>query len=150
MHHIEVVKLLTFWRNIVKCQMTMDYDECWTKSGHDRLTYHLPVTNWCKPQAMFQVSRRDSIQDTQNIVKWCLKARIAQPEKICFSRQLLSKHIPTPMNMHAAIEERLVTVISVWSMLKLYNEDQWDHLDAGKQIYCRLLTTQSRNTAQYY
>jgi hypothetical protein len=75
--------------------------------------------------------------------------RIAEPEETSIARQRLGKHIPAAMDVHATTEEMLETAFSMRSVQKLY-EDQWDHPDDVKQLYCRLLTTQSRNNAQYY
>jgi hypothetical protein len=41
--------------------------------------------------------------------------------------------------MHTTTEELLETVFSVWSVLKLYKEDQWDQDSRGKFILTRTM-----------
>jgi hypothetical protein len=51
-----------------------------------------------------------------------LKGGIVEPEETAVARQRLDKHLAAAVDMHAAIEELLEAVFSVWSVLKLYSE----------------------------
>jgi hypothetical protein len=43
---------------------------------------------------------------------------------MAIARQWCDKHVSTAMNKHAAVEELLEVVFSMWYMLRLYNEHQ--------------------------
>lgn len=45
--------------------------------------------------------------------------------------QLHGKHTPMVTDMHTTLEELLEAEFSVQSMLRPYNEDQWDKLVSG-------------------
>jgi hypothetical protein len=44
-----------------------------------------------------------------------------EPEKPAIAKQWLGKHVPAATNTHATIENYWK-----WSMLRRYNDDQWD------------------------
>lgn len=44
------------------------------------------------------------------------------------AKQQLGKQTSMAMDMHATTEDVLEAVISVWPILKLHDEDQWDKL----------------------
>jgi hypothetical protein len=44
------------------------------------------------------------------------------------ARKRCGKHGSTSTNEHTTIEELLEAVFPVWSVLKLYSEDQWEKL----------------------
>jgi hypothetical protein len=46
-----------------------------------------------------------------------------EPEEMAVARQRLSKHFPTATNTHTTVEELLVVVFSMQSVLSLYDED---------------------------
>jgi hypothetical protein len=52
------------------------------------------------------------------------KERISEPEEMTIARQWLSKKAPMAMDTHTAIGQLLVAVLSMWSIPRLYNEDQ--------------------------
>jgi hypothetical protein len=55
-----------------------------------------------------------------------MKARIADPEKTSIARKRHAKHVPTVTNNHTTLDELLEAMISVWSVLRLYKENQWE------------------------
>jgi hypothetical protein len=73
----------------------MDYDDCWTESGHDHFNLQPAYKKLIKTSSNVPNLQTYSIQDTQNIVRWCLKARITELEETSIRRQWLGKHIPT-------------------------------------------------------
>jgi hypothetical protein len=71
------------------------------------------------------------------------KGRIAETEEAAIAMHQLSKHAPTTTDTHATVEGLLEVVFSMQSMLRIYNEDQWD------QLVCELHDSQSNETAKY-
>jgi hypothetical protein len=56
-------------------------------------------------------------------VTWHPKVGIMEPEEMVFARQQLNKLMSTVTDTHAAIEELLEIMFSVWSLPRLYSED---------------------------
>lgn len=54
---------------------------------------------------------RESIIESLNIVKWRLKARIMEQEKLAVARQRLGKDVCTATNKHVELED---AVFSIW------------------------------------
>jgi hypothetical protein len=57
-----------------------------------------------------------------------MKSWIADPEKTSITRQQHDKHVPTVTDNYTTVEELLEAVFSMWSVLRLYKENQREFL----------------------
>jgi hypothetical protein len=53
---------------------------------------------------------------------------MVEQEGVVIARQQHGKHVSAAKNQHSTIEELLEVVFSVWSVPRLYSEDQWNKL----------------------
>jgi hypothetical protein len=70
---------------------------------------------------LFLCASRNYTAEATDIVKWRLKTKIAEQEQVVGTRQGHGKHVSTPMNKHATIEELLEVVFCTWSMPRLHS-----------------------------